>query len=100
MNTSSVKPLRVYSGNVTVGIYPDQAWSIRLYEGKAIVRMPYVKWSNDTGTLDVLKERIEPGYRLTKLLEAYRAEHKDNVQVDEFGDDVDYNEIALGIVTP
>jgi hypothetical protein len=47
----SRKLVAKWSGELKVGIYERCAWSVRLYEDRAIVRMPYVKWANSSGTL-------------------------------------------------
>jgi hypothetical protein len=95
---ASTKPIRVYSGEIQVGIWERCNWSVRMYEGKAIVRMPYVKWVNNSGSLDFTKERIEPGYRLTKLL-ALVADERSGKTTDSFGDNRDFGAEALEVVS-
>jgi hypothetical protein len=80
----STKLLAKWSGELTVGIYERCAWSIRLYEDRAIVRMPYVKWIGQTGTLDFARN-VYTGRILRKLL----ALAADTSEVDQYGDPLD-----------
>jgi hypothetical protein len=41
----------------TVGIYNTQA-TVRVYANKTVVTAPYVKWTNNTGTLAFRKVRF------------------------------------------
>jgi hypothetical protein len=95
--TTVDKPLRVYSGELTVGIFERCKWSVRLYSDKAICRVPYVKWENNSGTLDFLKERISSGFRLDELRCLLDDELKGKT-LDGYGCELDFDKEALWIV--
>ena len=90
-NTSkpSAKLIAEWSGSIDVGIYDNCTWTIRLYEDRAIVRMPGVKWEGNTGGYHLYRTR-ETGRILRELL-ALAAEEK--------SDSEDYSDRALEIVT-
>lgn len=44
------KKIKTWSDDVKVGIWDDQ-WDLTLYDDKAILHMPYVKWVNNSGSL-------------------------------------------------
>ena len=46
-----------YSGDVKVGIY-DTEISLKVYDDKAILTLPYIKWVNNNGNLDFQKHEI------------------------------------------
>jgi len=63
----STKLVAEWSGQINVGIYDNCTWTIRLYEDRAIVRMPGVKWTGNTGGYHLYRTR-ETGARLQALL--------------------------------
>lgn len=66
------KPLRTFSGIITVGIYKNQRWTVKVYADRTITKIPYVKWEGQTGTLEVEREviplRTARHQRLVKLV--------------------------------
>ena len=77
----SRKLVAEWSGNIHVGIY-DSEWTVLLYEDRAIVRMPYVKWSGNTGGLDIARHRLV-GRELQRLLEIARQQVEDSEDYTE-----------------
>lgn len=65
--TASTKLVAEWSGSINVGIYDNCTWSIRLYEDRAIVRMPGVKWQGNSGGYHLYRTR-ETGRKLAELL--------------------------------
>ena len=51
------KLIREWTGHITVGIYEDEPWSVKLYDTHATVRMPCVKWEGNSGSLDFARCR-------------------------------------------
>lgn len=78
-----------WGGTINVGIYSNRSWSIRLYADRAIVRMPGVKWTGNTGGYHLYRTH-ETGCRLTALLALANREHADSA---------DYTDEALEIVS-
>jgi hypothetical protein len=78
--TATVKPstklVAEWSGQIKVGIYDNCSWSIRLYEDRAIVRMPGVEWTGNTGGYHLYKTR-ETGYKFRDLLAIAKRERED-----------------------
>jgi hypothetical protein len=61
---------------------------VRLYSDRAIVRLPYVKWVNNSGSLEYRMERLT-GRLLTELLA---------IAEQEIADDADYTSRVNAIV--
>ena len=55
---ASRKLIAKWSDEIQVGIWERCDWSIRLYEDRTIVSMPYVKWVNNSGSLSYRQSRI------------------------------------------
>jgi hypothetical protein len=53
------KKIAEWSDDIKVGIY-DTEWALRLYDDKAILHMPYVKWIGNTGSLAMRVIRFSP----------------------------------------
>ena len=53
-----IKPLYTIDRPANVGIWENQEYLARIYADKIIVISPYVKWANNTGTLDYRKNAI------------------------------------------
>ena len=85
----STKLVAEWSGQINVGIYDNCEWTIRLYEDRAIVRMPGVKWVGNTGGYHLYRTR-ETGRKLAGLL-ALAAQEK--------ADETDCTDRALEIVS-
>ncbi len=85
--TTSVsrKLLASWSGDIKVGIY-DSEWSVRLYEDRALVVMPIVKWVGNSGGYAEIKSRIT-GRDLAKLLDIAKREIEDDA-VGDYSEDV------------
>jgi hypothetical protein len=78
-----------WSGSINVGIYDNCTWSIRLYEDRAIVRMPGVKWQGNSGGYHLYRTR-ETGRKLAELLA---------IAARESADAEDYTADALEVVS-
>ena len=87
-NKPSGKLIREWEDNIQVGIWDNCRTSIRLYCDRAIYRAPYVRWQNNTGSLDFQSRRIV-GADLAALLKI--ATHEDE-------DDADYTEEAFELL--
>jgi len=50
---SSKRPKRItsWSDNISVGIWNNEYWTLRLYADRAILRYPTVVWSGNSGSL-------------------------------------------------
>ena len=79
------KKIKTWSDDVKVGIWDDQ-WTLALYDDKAILHAPYVKWVNNSGSLaeHVVRFDAESG---TKTLEQFR-----KIAAQEIEDEEDYTE--------
>jgi len=90
----STKLVAEWSGKLTVGIYENCAWSIRLYEDRAIVRMPGVRWQGNTGGYHLYRSRLDRSAKggVVKLNELIA------LRASELADDEDYTDTALDIV--
>jgi hypothetical protein len=84
--TTSRKLITEWSDTIQVGIYDDCTWSIRLYEDRAVVKMPGVKWVGNSGCYHEYRYRIT-GSDLTRLLQIAQE------------DDADGTEEALSLAT-
>lgn len=80
MATTNTKPsgklITEWSNSIHVGIWDNCATSIRLYADRAIYKAPYVKWRNNSGSLDVETRRIT-GDDLKALLQIAKEEDED-----------------------
>jgi len=85
----STKLVAEWSGRINVGIYDNCTWTIRLYEDRAIVRMPGVKWTGNTGGYHLYRTR-ETGRKLAALLA---------IAERETADAEDYSDEALEVVS-
>ena len=85
----STKLVAEWSGRINVGIYDNCTWTIRLYEDRAIVRMPGVKWTGNTGGYHMYRTR-ETGRKLAALLA---------IAERETADAEDYSYEALEVVS-
>lgn len=72
----SGKLITEWSDSIQVGIWENCATSIRLYADRAIYKAPYVKWRNNSGSLDVETRRIT-GDDLKALLQIAKEEDED-----------------------
>jgi len=77
------KKIRTWSDNVKVGIWDDR-WNITLYEDKAILHMPYVKWVNNSGSLTTRTTRFDKDSKICSTLKKIASE--------EIEDGEDYTE--------
>jgi hypothetical protein len=48
-----------WSDTIKVGIWDNESWTLRLYEDRALLRFPVVKWRSNSGSLDYVSTRIE-----------------------------------------
>lgn len=54
----SGKLIAQWSDDIKVGIWDNEAWTLRLYEDRAVLKYPTVKWSHNSGSLDYVSARI------------------------------------------
>lgn len=73
------KPIAQWTDNIKVGIY-DGEWRLNLYNDKAILHKPYVKWVGSTGGYAEKTHRIT-GAHLERIK---------TVRADEIEDECDY----------
>lgn len=85
--TASRKLIASWSAEEQVGIWIGK-WSVRLYEDRAIIKIPYVKWANNSGSYAVATHRVT-GRDLDRLLKLAAQERED---------DADYTEDAHAII--
>ena len=83
--TASRKLIASWSDDIKVGIY-DSKWSVRVYEDRALLVMPTVKWVGQTGGYHEIKSRIT-GRDLSKLLAIAKSEIEDDA-VGEYTEQV------------
>ena len=86
--TYSRKLVAEWSDRMAVGIWDNTYWSVRLYADRAIARLPYVKWINNSGSLEYRTERLT-GKALDTLLA---------IAEQQVADDADYTERVKRIV--
>jgi hypothetical protein len=79
------KKIKTWSDDIKVGIYDDQ-WTLTLYDDKAILHMPYVKWINNSGSLaqHITRFDVDSG---AKTLAQFR-----KIATQEMEDEEDYTE--------
>lgn len=75
-NTYSRQLVAKWSDSIKYGIY-EGYWSVRLYEDRATLKMPYVRWLGNSGGPAVAVHRIT-GRDLDMLLQIAREEQKDD----------------------
>jgi len=75
--TASRKLIKKWAGELQVGIWERCDWSVRLYPDRAVARMPFVKWVNNSGSLDESYQRIT-GPKHAQLLALAQAEIEDD----------------------
>lgn len=54
----SGKVIALWSDDIKVGIWDNETWTLRLYEDRAVLKYPTVKWANNSGSLDHVSTRI------------------------------------------
>lgn len=54
----SGKLIAKWSDDIKVGIWDNEEWTLRLYEDRALLKYPTVKWSNNSGSLEHQTTRI------------------------------------------
>ena len=79
------KKIKTWSDDIKVGIYDDQ-WTLALYDDKAILHMPYVKWVNNSGSLSEHVTRYDAESR-SQMLAKFR-----KIAAQEIEDGEDYTE--------
>lgn len=76
--TENRKLIREWSDAITVGIYDNSTWRVRMYDDRAVVTMPTVRWtSQSSGGYHEDKYRIE-GVGLERLKDIYANEQADD----------------------
>ena len=75
-NTPKGKLLCEWSNDIQIGIWDNCHTSIRLYADRAIYKAPYVRWQNNSGSLDVETRRIT-GSDHAALLKIHQEEEED-----------------------
>jgi len=80
------KKIKTWSNDIKVGIWDNETWTLTLYNDKAILHMPYVKWIGNSGSLDehVTRFDTESG---GKMLERFK-----KIASQEIEDGEDYTE--------
>lgn len=58
INTPKGKLIREWSDRIQIGIWENCSTTIRLYADRAIYKAPYVRWQNNSRSLDVSSRRI------------------------------------------
>ena len=90
-NPQRSKLIHEWTGHITVGIYEDEPWSIKLYDTHATMRMPCVKWEDSTGSLDFARCRAS-AKQLAFLREIHAEEEQDRANGE---DDPDLDGVLL-----
>ena len=62
------KPIYTISKDVSVGIWNNAQYVARIYTDKVIVVSPYVRWRNNSGSLDYKKESIRKQELVDKII--------------------------------
>jgi hypothetical protein len=78
----SGKLIARWSDEITVGIWDDEKWTLRLYEDRALLKFPTVSWRGNSGSLEYASTRIT-GRVHNALL---------NIAAEQADDDEDYTE--------
>jgi len=65
-----------WSGDIKVGIWDNETWTLRLYPDRAILKYPTVRWVNNSGSLEHRATRIE-GKVHAQLLKVAEQETQD-----------------------
>ena len=80
MATTNTKPsgklIREWEDTIEVGIWDNCRTTIRLYADRAIYKAPYVRWRDNSGSLDFEAGRIV-GADLAALLKIQQEEEED-----------------------
>jgi hypothetical protein len=73
------KKIKTWSDDIKVGIWDDR-WSLALYDDKAILHMPYVKWINNSGSLaeHVTRFDAESGAKMLAKFHKIAAQEKED----------------------
>ena len=83
---SATKPraklLREWTDTTTVGIYEDCTWTVRLYEDRAIIKMPGVRWTGNTGGYHLYRSRAT-AEQLAELRAVLAEEREDDEEYDD-----------------
>jgi len=82
-----MKKVREWSDQVSVGIWDNCAFTVTLYADKAVARIPYVRWRDNSGNL---------AYRKV-ILSAKDEARLRQITKDEIGDDKDYTDAVIWI---
>lgn len=84
----SGKVIATWSDDIKVGIWDNETWTLRLYEDRAVLKYPTVKWINNSGSLDYVSSRITGRIHAALL----------KVAADQVDDLEDYTERARELV--
>jgi hypothetical protein len=83
------KKIAEWSDDIKVGIY-DSEWTLRLYDDKAILHTPHVKWIGNTGSLAMRVIRFGPNDRDFREFSI--------IAKQEIEDDEDYTDAIKDII--
>jgi hypothetical protein len=87
--TASRRLITEWADEIQVGIYDNCTWRIRLYADRAVVKMPGVKWVENSGSYHDYHYRIT-GSDLARLRQ---------IAEKQEADDSDYTEEAFNIAS-
>lgn len=87
------KLIAKWTDTMQVGIWDNTRWTVRLYEDRAVVHYPTVKWVNNSGSLSEITERWEP----TETDKGY-FERLIKIAAHQADDDADYTEKVRRLV--
>lgn len=76
------KLLREWTGTITVGIYECCTWTVRLYEDRAVIKMPGVRWTGNTGGYHLYRSRATDE-QLAELRAVLAEEQADDEEYDD-----------------
>lgn len=73
------KNIKTWNNDIKVGIWESE-WTLRLYDDKAILHMPYVKWVNNSGSLAERTTRFDAtsGPRIFAAIKKIAAREKED----------------------
>ena len=81
-----MKPLRIWTRDVNVGIYQGEE-VVKLYPDHAVISLPAVRWQGNTGGYHEYKTRLD---------ETQSAPYRE-ILAHEAEDDEDYTDAALAL---
>ena len=84
----SSKLIQEWTWSLNVGIYDNCTATVRLYEDRAIVRMPGIKWQGNTGAYHLYRSLIDSSNRTDAEMLAQLL----RIAANEAQDDEDYTE--------